>query len=128
MGLWYFVSAAQSCVIGTTLRTRFRRRSSCWLARLVRSDIPHLWPVGGAARFACHARSAKCRRRRHEQSASLADPWTIEPRLDDLAEVVHSEIDSLPAQYRAAVLLCDIEGLTEGQAARRLGRPLGTIR
>ena len=60
--------------------------------------------------------------------AGLADACMIEPRLDDLAEVVHAAIDSLPERYRAAVVLCDIEGLTEGQAARRLGRPVGTIR
>ena len=87
------------------------------------------WLHGVARRVACHVRSAKCRRRRHEQrTACLADPCVIEPRLDDLAEVVHAEIDSLPERYRAAVVLCDIEGLTEGQAARRLGRPVGTIR
>ena len=88
------------------------------------------WLHGVARRVASHARSAECRRRRHEQQrvADQADPCVIEPRLDDLAEVVHSEIDSLPERYRAAVVLCDIEGLTEGQAARRLGRPVGTIR
>jgi RNA polymerase sigma factor (sigma-70 family) len=88
------------------------------------------WLHGVARRVACHARSAEWRRRRHEQQrvADQADPCVIEPRLDDLAEVVHSEIDSLPERYRAAVVLCDIEGLTEGQAARRLGRPVGTIR
>jgi RNA polymerase sigma factor (sigma-70 family) len=88
------------------------------------------WLHGVARRVACHARSAEWRRRRHERqrAADLADPCVIEPRLDDLAEVVHSEIDSLPERYRAAVVLCDIEGLTEGQAARRLGRPVGTIR
>ena len=87
------------------------------------------WLHGVARRVACHARSAECRRRQHEQRvAGLADPCMIEPLLDDLTEVVHAEIDSLPERYRAAVVLCDIEGLTEGQAARRLGRPVGTIR
>ena len=88
------------------------------------------WLHGVARRVASRARSAECRRRRHEQQrvADQADPCVIEPRLDDLPEVVHSEIDSLPERYRAAVVLCDIEGLTEGQAARRLGRPVGTIR
>jgi Domain of unknown function (DUF4440)/Sigma-70, region 4 len=51
-----------------------------------------------------------------------------EPRWDDLAQVLHEEIDQLPERYRAPIVLCDMEGLTEGQAARRLGRPLGTIR
>jgi RNA polymerase sigma factor (sigma-70 family) len=87
------------------------------------------WLHGVARRVACHARSAEGRRRRHEQRvAGLANPCMIGPRLDHLAEVVHAEIDSLPERYRTAVVLCDIEGLTEGQAARRLGRPVGTIR
>jgi RNA polymerase sigma factor (sigma-70 family) len=87
------------------------------------------WLHGVARRVASHVRSAECRRRRHEQrTAGLADACVIEPRVDDLAEVVHAEIDSLPERYRAAVVLCDLEGLTEGQAARRLGRPVGTIR
>ncbi len=87
------------------------------------------WLHGVARRVACQVRSAEFRRRRHEQrKAGLADPCVIEPRLDDLAEVVHAEIDSLPERYRPAVVLCDIEGLTEGQAARQLGRPVGTIR
>jgi hypothetical protein len=51
-----------------------------------------------------------------------------EPRWDDLAQVVHQELDMLPERYRAPIVLCDLEGLTEGQAARRLGRPVGTIR
>ena len=62
------------------------------------------------------------------KAAGLAERFVAEPRWDDLAEVVHEEIDQLPERYRAAVVLCDIEGLTEGQAARRLGRPVGTIR
>jgi RNA polymerase sigma factor (sigma-70 family) len=87
------------------------------------------WLHGVARRVACHTRSTECRRRRHEQkAASLAEACMIEPRLDELAEVVHTEIASLPERYRAAVVLCDIEGLTEGQAARRLSRPVGTIR
>jgi len=87
------------------------------------------WLHGVARRVACQARSAERRRRRHEQMvAGLADPCMIELQLDDLAEVVHAEIASLPERYRAAVVLCDIEGLTEGQTAGRLGRPVGTIR
>jgi hypothetical protein len=46
MGRWYFASAAQSCVIDTTPRMRFRRRSSCWRDRRVRSGVPRPWPVG----------------------------------------------------------------------------------
>ena len=51
-----------------------------------------------------------------------------EAQWNDLAQVVHDEIGQLPERYRAPIVLCDMEGLTEGQAARQLGRPVGTIR
>ncbi len=87
------------------------------------------WLHGVARRVASGARSAACRRREHERrAAQLAEHFAAEPRWDDLAQVVHQEIDRLPEAYRAPVMLCDMEGLTEGQAARRLGRPVGTIR
>jgi RNA polymerase sigma factor (sigma-70 family) len=87
------------------------------------------WLHGVARRVACYARLAAARRRRHErQAASPAERFETERRRDDAAEVVHAEIDHLPEKYRDVVVLCDMEGLTEGQAARRLGRPLGTIR
>jgi RNA polymerase sigma factor (sigma-70 family) len=87
------------------------------------------WLHGVARRVASSARSAASRRREHEQKAAdLAEQYMAEPRWDDLAQVLHEEIDQLPERYRAPIVLCDMEGLTEGQAARRLGRPLGTIR
>ena len=87
------------------------------------------WLHGVARRVASSARSAASRRREHERKAAdLAEPFVAEPRWDDLAQVVHEEIDQLPERFRAPIVLCDMEGLTEGQAARRLGRPVGTIR
>lgn len=47
---------------------------------------------------------------------------------DDLGAAIHEEIGRLSESCRAAVVLCDLEGLTEGQAARRLGWPIGTVR
>jgi RNA polymerase sigma factor (sigma-70 family) len=87
------------------------------------------WLHGVARRVASSARSAASRRREHEQKAAdLAEQYMAEPRWDDLAQVLHEEIDQLPERYRAPIVLCDMEGLTEGQAARRLGRPIGTVR
>jgi hypothetical protein len=37
------------------------------------------------------------------------------------------EIHRLPEQYRAVVVLCDLEGATRKEAARRLGWPEGTV-
>ena len=45
---------------------------------------------------------------------------------DDI-EALHQEIERLPARYRTAIVLCDLQGLTHEEAARRLGRRVGTI-
>lgn len=47
---------------------------------------------------------------------------------DEYAEIIHFEIKRLPERFRAAVVLCDLEGQTEGQAARQLNWPVGTVR
>jgi RNA polymerase sigma factor (sigma-70 family) len=87
------------------------------------------WLHGVARRVASSARSAASRRREHERKAAdRADSFLAEPQWDDLAQVLHEEIDRLPERFRAPIVLCDMEGLTEGQAAQRLGRPVGTIR
>jgi RNA polymerase sigma factor (sigma-70 family) len=87
------------------------------------------WLHGVARRVACYARLAAERRRRHERHAAcLAHRFVTERSRDDVAEVLQAELELLPGKYRDVVVLCDVEGLTEGQAARRLGRPIGTIR
>ena len=58
----------------------------------------------------------------------MASRSADDARWDDLAEAVHEEVARLPESCRAAIVLCDMEGLTEGQAARRLGWPIGTVR
>jgi tetratricopeptide (TPR) repeat protein len=45
----------------------------------------------------------------------------------DFAELLHAELAKLPAGYRAAVLLCDLEGQTLAEAAKQLGVPAGTV-
>ena len=42
--------------------------------------------------------------------------------------MLHDEIARLSERYRVVIVLCDLEGLTEGQAAVRLGLPVGTVR
>ncbi len=43
------------------------------------------------------------------------------------AAAVHEEIGRLPERYRRAVVLCHLEGLTQAEAARRLGCATGTV-
>ena len=41
--------------------------------------------------------------------------------------MLHEEIGRLPDRYRTPVVLCYLEGLTQEEAARRLGWPIGTV-
>ena len=55
---------------------------------------------------------------------AIVDSLTKEQDLRDL----HSAILSLPANYREAVVLCDLEGLDYERAANHLDCPVGTVR
>jgi RNA polymerase sigma-70 factor, ECF subfamily len=66
-----------------------------------------------------------------EESADAAPPG--ENVLSDLTraqaiENVRMAVLELPAVYREAVVLCDLEELTYAEAAETLGVPLGTVR
>ena len=87
------------------------------------------WLHGVARRVALSARSAAERRRAHERRvAEMTMPSGGDPGWNDLGDVLHQEIERLPEKYRSAIVLCDLEGLTEGQAAQRLEWPIGTLR
>jgi hypothetical protein len=51
-----------------------------------------------------------------------------EPSGFDVEQVLHKEINRLPECYRVPIVLCDLEGYTCEEAARRMGRPLGTVK
>ena len=53
-----------------------------------------------------------------------------QPREDqaELRGVLDDELARLPGRLRRAVILCDLEGLPQEEAARRLGCPLGTVK
>ncbi len=83
-------------------------------------------------RVACRAsnrlRSQHNRRRAvlHEFAARAAEPrGTVEH--PDLLAIIHEELDRLPDHYRAAIVLCDLEGQSCEQTARQLGCPIGTL-
>jgi RNA polymerase sigma factor (sigma-70 family) len=89
------------------------------------------WLHAVACRVSACARASEARRRAHERrAAEAAILFSPEegPAWDDLGQVLHEEISRLPERFRAAVVLCDLEGLTQEQAARQLGWPAGTVR
>jgi RNA polymerase sigma factor (sigma-70 family) len=95
-----------------------------------RRDSVASWLFGVALRVARKARAGAARRRAHElRTAARAAETAIDeapPEPECWAEL-HEEIDRLPEKYRSAVVLCYLEGLTTGAAARRLGCPQGTV-
>jgi len=86
------------------------------------------WLHRVACRAACRAKKAAARRRALEQrAAELAERRAGAPGRDELAALIHEEVDRLPERYRTAVVLCDLEGRTCEEAARHLGCPVGTV-
>ncbi len=108
-------------------------------------DSVRPWLDGVARRLALHARSDTARRRVRERTItalSNADesamgrlPERLHPRVEaseecerrDLRRALHDELGRLPDKYRAPVILCDLEGHTREEAARRLGWPTGSM-
>ncbi len=91
------------------------------------------WLYGVAARTARKARIAAGRRMARDRSAACRRPEEIvEPTSDtggdELGRILHEEIDRLPGSYRAAVVACYLEGLTQAQAARELRTTETTVR
>jgi RNA polymerase sigma factor (sigma-70 family) len=81
------------------------------------------WLYGVAHRLALRARSDAARRRQREGRAAGTAPA---PAADDvtwreLREVLDEELARLPDSYRAPLVLCYFDGLTQEEAARRLG-------
>jgi RNA polymerase sigma-70 factor (ECF subfamily) len=50
-----------------------------------------------------------------------------EEEWSDLRPVLDEELNQLPVKYRAPLVLCYLEGKTQGQAARELGWPTGSM-
>ncbi len=101
-----------------------RKARSLW----VRDSIgPWLHQV--ALRTAAYARSELKRRRDLERRRVESTVALIkESPSDDPSPVIHEELGRLPDRYRAAVVLCDLEGLSHEEAARQLGWPIGTVK
>ena len=86
------------------------------------------WLYGVSRRVAMQARKAAVRRSARQVSGveSLVAP-SHDPEQAELLAALDDEIVRLPAKYQAAVILCDLEGLTHEAAARHLGCPIGTV-
>lgn len=86
------------------------------------------WLHGVATRAALKARAGTSRRHTRERpmNAEPVDPREP-PEPDDLLPVLDRELAALPAVYRTAIVVCDLEGRTRAEAAAQLGWPEGTV-
>lgn len=84
------------------------------------------WLYGVAYRTALKARTLAARRRVKE--AHMLRPVTQpEESWNDLRPLIDGELNRLPEKYRAALVLCDLEGKSRKEAARTLGWREGTL-
>lgn len=92
-------------------------------------DLVANWLHGVAYRTALHARAASARRRSHEMTLNHVPdlPAFEREHWHDLQAVLDEELARLPSHYRAAVVLCELEGRSRTDAARHLGIPEGTL-
>ncbi len=99
-------------------------------AAIRKGDSVASWLYGVATRAAVQARADASRRRRHEQRASAMPPSdpTLDLTVRELHAILHEELHRLPEKYRAPLVLCYLEGLTQEEAGRRLGWSKGATR
>ena len=92
------------------------------------------WLHAVASRISMGIRAASLRRRRIERTAgtealikSGCASGESENELDQMGISLQQEITRLPERFRAAVVLCDLGGLSYREAAAKLEIPLGTL-
>ncbi len=85
------------------------------------------WLYGVAVRVATKARIQAAKRRLQLMTAAKSGVIEDRPDLADLHRVLDEELARLPERYRAAVVLCDLNGKSRSVAAEELGIPEGTL-
>ena len=98
-------------------------------ASVVPKEMVGNWLYGVAHQTALNARATAARRRKRErQVTDMPEPATQCNNLwYDLQPLLDQELSRLPDKYRAAIVLCDLEGKTRKEAARQLGLVEGTL-
>jgi RNA polymerase sigma factor (sigma-70 family) len=88
------------------------------------------WLYRVAYHVALQTRIRAARRQKHERQAARVTSFTIPDPVErqELAPVVHEEVNRLPEKYRLPVLLCYLGDHTNEEAARELALPVGTLK
>jgi RNA polymerase sigma factor (sigma-70 family) len=97
-------------------------------APAVRRESLANWLYTVAYHAALQARAAGARRRaRERQVDEVPHPEVLPAEVQDWRPLLDRELHGLPEKYRAALVLCDLEGKTRKEAARQLRLPEGTL-
>jgi RNA polymerase sigma factor (sigma-70 family) len=96
-------------------------------AVIARPELLGNWLYGVAYRVARKAKRAAARRRHREAAVADVPPPTPAAGWSDAATVIDDELNRLADHHRSAVLLCDVQGLSRADAAKRLGIAEGTL-
>src|SRR5262249_39565723 len=88
------------------------------------------WLHEVAYHLAVKARLRAARRKAHETrpSATAADDPLSRMTLRELQDLLHEELARWPEKYRAPLVLCHLEGLTQDEAAQQLGWSRRTVK
>jgi zinc protease len=90
------------------------------------------WLHGVARRVATRARFNARRRRAWERvGAERRGEWegrNTGAETEELRAAIDDELARLPERYRSALVLCDLEGQTQENAAEQLRCPVGTVK
>jgi RNA polymerase sigma factor (sigma-70 family) len=103
------------------------------LARKARTIVPRdlvgNWLHGVALRTAVEARGRLARLRSREKQVMNMPQPSVASDVDSSAlhRLLDDELNRLPDKYRAAIILCDLEGRARREAARQLKIPEGTL-
>jgi RNA polymerase sigma-70 factor (ECF subfamily) len=88
------------------------------------------WLYGVTVRVARRARNVVARRQMVDLSdgtvQALCEP--VSNAKTDIRLIIDEELSRLPESFRAAIVLCHLQGLTHEEAAHRLDCPVGTVR
>ena len=87
------------------------------------------WLHGVARRAALDARRRAARQHAKEKRLSIMSPadGMDEIQKSELRSILDDELSRLPDRHRAAIVLCELEGLSRREAACRLGVSEGTL-
>jgi RNA polymerase sigma factor (sigma-70 family) len=86
------------------------------------------WLHGVAFQVSRRMKVDLARLRQREAAIAADHPAPLPPEdTTDAQRILDEELDRLPDKYRLPIVLCELEGLTLDEAARRLGWPKGTV-